>query len=181
MATTDSQGPSRQSARAWVWTALLISIGFNLFIAGWWVGSMMMRPGIEGRWPGPPFGGPPAGPHPDDRGPQARPSPVAMLQRRLEGRLSAEGMRDVARLLEMVDSQVTRRLEASAEPRNRAREILAAENFDADAFAKVLMDLQTQRSTEEAELTRRTVDVIRRLSGADRKALADVTVFIPPR
>lgn len=103
-----------------------------------------------------------------------------MLQRRLEGRLSAEGMRDVTGLLEALDSQFTRRLEASTERRNRAREILAAENFDADAFAKVLMDLQAQRSSQDAELTRRIVDVIGRLSGADRKILADVTVFIAP-
>jgi uncharacterized membrane protein len=160
---------------------LLISIGFNLFIAGWWVGSMMMmRPGMDGRWPGLPFGGPPPRPPPDDRGRQERPSPMTMLQRRLEGRLSAEGMRDVTGLLETIDSQFTRRLEASTERRNRAREILAAENFDADAFAKALMDLQAQRSTQDAELTRHIVDVIRRLSGADRKTLADVTVFIPP-
>jgi hypothetical protein len=40
--------------------------------------------------------------------------------------------------------------------------------------------LQAQRSTQDAELTRRIVDVIGRLSGADRKILADVTVLIPP-
>jgi uncharacterized membrane protein len=170
----EAERPLRPAGSNWIWFALVVSIGLNLFAAGWWFGSVV-RPSMDGLrfappppWPGPP---PEGGP---------RRHPFGALLRRLDGKLSPEGMREVADAVEAIDAHFVRGFAASAEARERARQMLAADPFDAEAFTKAIGDLQAQRFAGEAELTREIVQRISKLSLADRKALADATVFIPP-
>lgn len=166
----DTEGPLRGRA-AWLWTALLISLGVNLFVAGWWAGQAV-RPVFDGNvFRRGPEGGPPPGP---------RVSPFRILTQRLEGKISPDGMRELATIASLIETHFEQRLEMSHERRERAREILGAENFDPELFSKALIDLQTQRTTQDAELVRRIAAGMARLSRADRKILSEVTVPIPP-
>jgi len=175
-----SQQTTRRGRATRFRVVLLASIGFNLFLAGWWIGSVA-RPTMHRFWPGPGFGESGPLPPPDvGWGPGPRRAPPATLTRQLEGKLSAEGMREVTGLLEVIDSHFVRRLKASSAQRERTRALLAADVFDADAFARVLQNLQAQRSAGDAELARRVTDTVGRLSSADRKALAQVTLLVPP-
>jgi uncharacterized membrane protein len=103
-----------------------------------------------------------------------------MLTERLDGKISPEGMREVMALAEAIEMSFEKRIEASHERRERARALLSAERFDAQAFTQALTDLQSQRSVQDADLVRRIAQGIAKMSAADRKVLADVTVPLPP-
>ena len=175
----DSKDSPRTDRSKWIWTALLVSAGLNLFIGGWWAGSVV-RPMMGGLWPGHGFGAPSPGPPPGENGRPPRRSPFRMLTQHLDGKISADGMREVTVLAGLIEESFEQRIEASQDRRARAREILAAERFDSQAFTKALTDLQNQRSVQDTDLVRRIAESMARLSLADRKVLAEVMVPLPP-
>lgn len=184
-----SESPLGQRRRALIGIALMASVGVNVFVAGWWFGTAV-RPAMNGVWfergPGPGPGPGPGGPG----GPWPGPPPGAgqgvvvsrmqMLANRLQGRLSPDGMAQVESLLKDIDTHFMQRMGTSAPLRERAKQILVAEPFDAEAFSKIFLDLQAQRTKSDAELARRIVDVIAKLPQEDRKVLAEITLFLPP-
>lgn len=178
-----SESPLGQRRRALIGIALMASVGVNVFAAGWWFGTAV-RPAMNnvgfnrgpgpggpgGAWPGPPPGSPPG----------AGFSPMQMLANHLQGRLSPDGMAQIESLLKDFDTHFMQRMGTSAPLRERAKQVLVAEPFDVEAFSKTFLDLQAQRTRNDAELARRIVDVMAKLSHEDRKVLAEVTLFLPP-
>jgi uncharacterized membrane protein len=143
-------------------TALIASLGLNLFFVGWLVGGMF-GPGRGGY-------GPPPLPLP----------PLHLMAERLRGSLSDEGMAKIEALIQELDSRFARRISATEQARSRIKSQLAAEPFNADAFADALAAMHVDGEKDRAMIDRRIAEVFAALSPQDRRKVSDVTLTFPP-
>jgi uncharacterized membrane protein len=151
-----SEVPSGRGRSRHVWTALVASLGLNLFFAGWWVGAVL-RP-----WP-----------------PAPPPGPLHMLSRDLAGRLSPAAYREVSALIDTVRERFARQMHDSEPLRERLRVILVTDPFDSAAFVQTLDELTADRARNDGEISRRIAAVVAGLSAADRAILADAALASP--
>jgi uncharacterized membrane protein len=141
---------------------LVASLGLNLFFLGWLVGGVF-GPAHRGLRPPPP-------PLP----------PLHLMADRLRGTMSADGMAKIDALIRDLDTRFVQRISATERSRTRIKELLAAPDFDAAAFASALAEFHAETETDRADVDRRITDVIARLSPDDRRKLADVTLAFRP-
>jgi uncharacterized membrane protein len=151
-----TEAPPGRARPGRLWTALVASLGLNLFLAGWWVGAVL-RP-----WP-----------------PAPPPGPLHMLSQRLAGRLSPAAFREVSALIDAIGERLVRQIEDGAPLRGRLRAILVADVFDAAAFVATLDELTAARTRNDGDISRRIAAVVAGLSAADRAVLADVALASP--
>ena len=150
-----SEAPRGRERPGRLWTALVISLGLNLFLAGWWAGAVL-RP-----WPPPP------------------PGPLHMLSQRLACRLSPAAFREVGALIDAIGERFVSQMQDSAPLRSRLRAILMADAFDVAAFVTTLEALTAARTRNDGDISRRIAAVVAGLSAADRAVLADVALASP--
>ncbi len=155
---TDQQPPpTRNAVRRFIPAVLLASLSLNLFLAGWLAGSGFRPPLL------PPMGG-----------------PFRSLERRLEGRLSPDGMAKIGALLGAMDAGMRRQFDARDAMRRKLHAILITEPFDREGFVAALTELNAGRAQFDGEVSRRVAEVVATLSVHDRAIFADEVLALPP-
>ena len=100
--------------------------------------------------------------------------------RRLQGKLSADGMSKVDGLLQQIHSGFRRQFEQTESVRRQLHSILVTEPFDADAFSRTLEALNANRTRFDSDMSQDIVAAVRALSPDDRRILADAVLSLPP-
>lgn len=149
--------PLRARLSGWGRSALLASLGLNLFFAGWLLGARVVPWGF----------GPP-------------PGPMQRVSERLRYSLSEDGFRIVNDVLRRLDADMARHFRDTAPLRDAVKNALAAAPFDRAVFTAALADLNAEVARHSAELNARVADVVALLSAEDRRRLAELTIPPPP-
>jgi len=155
---TDQPTRTHDAVRRLAPVLLLVSLGLNLFFAGWLAGSGF-------RWHPPP-------PPMDGR--------FGMLERQLEGRLSPEGMAKVGALLRDIDTGMRNQFDAGESLRRQLHALLTAEVFNGDDFVRAVDSLNVGRAKFDNDVARRVAAVMAGLSARDRAIFADAVLSMPP-
>jgi uncharacterized membrane protein len=150
--------PLRALLPKWGRAALVVSLGLNLFFAGW----------LFGVWASPWRYGPPP------------PGPMQRLSERLRHSLSEDGYRIVNDVIRDFDADNARHFRDTAPLRDAVKTALAAKDFDRAAFASTLADLNAEVARHSAQLNVRIADAMAKLSSDDRQRIAELTLPPPP-
>lgn len=129
---------------------LLVSLGCNLFLAGWIIG---------GFWRMPP--------------------PPPSLAQRVQDRISVEGFDKIKPALAELDSLFFAGADRMREHMDAIRKAAAAEPFDPEKVRQLVADLPFKRSGDDEKLAATIMKILVDLSPADRVAAAD-GLFRPP-
>jgi len=130
--------------------ALIVSLGANLFVAGWLVGDRAAR-----------FGPPP-------------PGSMQPFLDSLESRLSPAGARimdSAVRSLQDRGIQHSRRFEELGE---RMEKALTGESFDRAGFLIAARELGAEQAADRGEVAEQIADAIEKLSPGDRLRLSEM-------
>lgn len=157
-------------------TALLASIGLNLFLLGTlvpgWLG--------HGRDKGPGFPGPiaqrmmmpPGGP---DMGPLGGPGGGPfMIIRRLANELPPADAAILNEHFEAGTTRLTGQMESFRDHVDRARALLRADPFDADALRAELRDASAKRQSLDQDMMEAMIGLLSKLSPEGRRRLAEM-------
>jgi|GEM_PF-5916189 len=134
---------------------LLVSLGINLFIAGWWVGARFDRPVL------PPF---------------ARPFSLAEA---LTRELSPDGQDSVKPMIDRLDSIMRSGFSDRQSIFEALRSLATATSYDSARLHQLLASLPQQRTGSEVTQWQLVGDIFDKLSPADRVRFADV-IFLRP-
>jgi len=152
----DHNPPTSGAAQRLIPLALLVSLGLNLFFAGWLFGS-----GFR--------------PHPPPMG-----GPFHVLEHQLEGRLSPDGMAKVGGLLRELEAGMHGQFDSGDALRRRLHATLVAEPFNRDDFMRAADALSAGRAKFDNNAAQRVADVLAALSATDRASFADALLSLPP-
>jgi uncharacterized membrane protein len=130
--------------------ALFLSLGVNLFVAGWLVG------GRSGH-----FGPPP-------------PGPMDRFGDEISMSLSADGAQIMRKAFDDVRRRFAAHSEAMRASRDRLTALLKAEPFSAADYTTASQEARTERDSDRAEADQEIATAIARLSPDDRRRLADL-------
>ncbi|MEH2471063.1 hypothetical protein V1281_007750 [Nitrobacteraceae bacterium AZCC 2161] len=132
--------------------ALVVSVGVNLFVAGWLVGD---RAGYRGPPPPPP------------------PGSMQPFLASLEGTLSPGGARIMDTMVRGLQGRgpLFRRFEDLGE---RMQKALVGERFDRAAFLAAAQELSAEQSADRMAVAEEIANAMEKLSPEDRKHLAEM-------
>lgn len=137
--------------------ALFISLGFNLFVAGWWVGDVWRRP-----------------PMMEMRAPDS-----SFLADMVKERVSAETMQAIGPSLEAIDATFRAGFEARSAIFVALRAAVAADPYDAAAVSQLFASLVSARTETETAQWRQVGDTLALLSAGEREILAEIFFPLP--
>jgi len=130
--------------------ALVISVGINLFVAGWLVGD---RAGY--------------------RGPPPQPRSMRPFLASLEATLSPDGIRIMDTMVRGLQGrgQLFRRFEELGE---RMQKAVVGERFDRAAFLAAAQELSAEQSADRIAVAEEIANAMEKLSPEDRKRLSEM-------
>jgi uncharacterized membrane protein len=132
--------------------ALIVSVGVNVFIAGWLVGDRAGR-----------FGPPP-------------PPPGSMQPFRdsFENTLSPDGARIMDTVVRTLQGRGAQHFHSFQELGERMEQALVGEAFDRAGFLAAARELSAEQATDRGEVAEQIADAIAKLSPEDRKRLSEM-------
>lgn len=136
---------------------LAVSLGLNIFIAGWWVGAQLQR------------------------GPQPQQPMVRVLSPSdfIAHRLSPQGYAAVQPLLQQLDDVMRRGFGDRAATFDELRQLASANPYDSGKVRALLATLPDKRTDSEATQWQLVADILDKLSPQDRAQFAD-SIFLKP-
>lgn len=135
--------------------ALIISVGFNLFVAGWWVGDIWHRPPMMGM-----------------------PAPnISFLENLVKDRVSPETIEAIGPSLELIDATFRAGFDARTAIFADLRVAVSAEPYDPAAVSELFSVLVNSRTQTETEQWRQIGETLGQLPADQRSILADI--FFP--
>lgn len=160
---SDAKGP-RWGTVAQLRIILLLSLGLNLFLGGYWLGSYLNR-SMHSLGPGP--GGP---------------GRLQAIAERLRGQISPDAMHKIDGLVVEIDTIFRDRRPGGGDVRSQIQQIVADSQFDQQKFMDVIERLNSVRTSSDREIASRIASVLSQLSPQDRRVLANVvlTQIVPP-
>jgi uncharacterized membrane protein len=129
---------------------LFLSLGANLFVAGWLLGGHSAHPR-----PGP--GG-----------------PINLFGEQIDASLSADGAQIMQKAFENIRKRFAGHSEAMKSSRDRLTAVMEAEPFSADDYMAASREALTERESDRAQADQEIAMAIARLSPDDRRRLADL-------
>lgn len=137
--------------------ALFISLGVNLFVAGWWVGDIWVRPPRM------------AMPAPDS----------SFLASMVKERVSPETMAAIGPSLETIDATFRAGFEARNVIFVELRAAVSAEPYDTATVSRLLSSLVSTRTEIETAQWDQVGETLGRLSASERDVLAEIFFPLP--
>jgi uncharacterized membrane protein len=132
--------------------ALVVSFGFNVFVAGWLVGDRAGR-----------FGPPPR-----------PPGSMQEFREALESELSPEGARIMDTLLRNFQDRGSQHFRRFEELGERMESALVGEPFDRAGFLAAAHELSVAQAEGRGEIAEQIANAVEKLSPEDRKRLSEM-------
>lgn len=137
--------------------ALFLSLGFNLFVAGWFVGDVWRRPPM-----------------------MEMPAPNASLLVNMIGqRVSPQTMAVIAPSIEAIDATFRAGFEARTAIFVQLRAAVSADPYDADTVNQLFASLVSARTGTETAQWRQVSETLAQLSASERLVLAEIFFPLP--
>jgi hypothetical protein len=132
--------------------ALVVSFGFNVFVAGWLVGDRAGR-----------FGPPPR-----------PPGSMQPFLDSLEGKLSPEGARIMDAMVRNFQDHGIQHFRRFEDLRERMESALVGEPFDRAGFLAAAHELSAEQAADRSEGAEQIASALEKLSPEDRKRLSEM-------
>lgn len=137
--------------------ALFISLGFNLFVAGWWVGDIWRRPPM-----------------------MEMPAPnTSFLANMVRARVSPDTMQAIGPSLEAIETTFRTGFEARNAIFVELRAAVSADPYDSATVERLLSTLVTNRTETETEQWHQVGETLGRLPAGQREILAEIFFPLP--
>lgn len=137
--------------------ALFLSIGANLFLAGWLVGGLSTRP---------PFGPPPP--------------PIEHFGDQIRDSLSPDGARIMQTAFENIRERFMSRAAEIRSSRDRALDVLKTEPFSPSDYVAASKAARAEEDADRARADEEIANAIAHLSPEDRRRLAEIRQYRHP-
>lgn len=137
----------RWQRSSWLPIVLLVSLGANLFLAGWLLGGRSLRP---------------------------PPPPPDHFNDQIHERLSSDGAKVMQTAFDAIRRRFETHAREGRALRDRQMSLLQAEPFDADAYVRALQDSRVARERDRVLADQEIARAIALLSPDDRHQLAAI-------